>query len=224
MDQLLASGLTADVFAVDQARVRRRYRSPRADVAAEAATMAYVAGYGFPVPRVYEATGADLVLERLDGPTMLEALLARGLAIPEAAHILADLHTRLHALPPRTPADDPAATVLHLDLHPANVMLTGRGPVVIDWTNATDGPADLDLALTAFILAEAAVDPSVLAGTVVTPDDVQLLIVSFLDRAGGDPLGQLERAHAYRRDDAALGPPQPGKLAAAEALVRASAR
>jgi aminoglycoside phosphotransferase (APT) family kinase protein len=224
VDQLLASGLTADVFAIDETRVLRRYRQPWVDVAIEVATMAYVAGYGFPVPRVYEATGADMVLERLDGPTMLEALLARAIAIPEAARILADLHTQLHALPARVPGGDPTATVLHLDLHPANVILTGRGPVVIDWTNAIDGPADFDLALTAFIIAEAAVDPAVLAGTVVTPEDVQTLIVTFIDRAGGDLLRQLDRAHAYRRDDAALGPPNPAKLAAAEALVRASTR
>lgn len=31
--------------------------------------------------------------------------------------------------------------VLHLDFHPANVMLTSGGPVVIDWTNARAGPA-----------------------------------------------------------------------------------
>lgn len=31
-------------------------------------TMAYVARLGFPVPTVYQARGADLVMERLDGP------------------------------------------------------------------------------------------------------------------------------------------------------------
>ena len=71
----LASGRDADVFALDDGRVLRRYRAG-GDVAAEAAVMAYVADLGFPAPAVHEARGTDLVLERLDGPTMLAALLA----------------------------------------------------------------------------------------------------------------------------------------------------
>jgi aminoglycoside phosphotransferase (APT) family kinase protein len=35
-----------------------------------------------------------------------------------------------------------------LDLHPENVMITADGPVVTDWTNAADGPPELDLAMT----------------------------------------------------------------------------
>jgi aminoglycoside phosphotransferase (APT) family kinase protein len=32
---------------------------------------------------------------------------------------------------------------LHGDFHPGNVVLTQRGPVVIDWRNTTEGPPDL---------------------------------------------------------------------------------
>ncbi len=33
-----------------------------------------------------------------------------------------------------------AERIVHLDLHPGNVMLTAGGPVVIDWTNVAAGP------------------------------------------------------------------------------------
>nr|WP_312870502.1 phosphotransferase [Streptomyces himalayensis] len=38
----------------------------------------------------------------------------------------------------------PGVRVLHLDLHPENVLLTQRGPVVIDWANSEEGHPDLD--------------------------------------------------------------------------------
>jgi RIO-like serine/threonine protein kinase len=109
-----------------------------ADVAAEAAVLRYVAGCGFPVPRVYRAEGADLVMDRVDGPTMASTLLAGMLGLPDAARQLADLHHRLHELPPRL-STDPAVRVLHMDLYPHNVLLSSAGPVVIDWSNPREG-------------------------------------------------------------------------------------
>ena len=38
--------------------------------------------------------------------------------------------------------------LLHLDLHPQNVVLTGQGPVIIDWEGASHGPAVADIAMT----------------------------------------------------------------------------
>jgi len=54
-------------------------------------------------------------------------------------------------LPQRADGD----RVLHLDLHPANVILSPKGPVVIDWANAGRGPAGLDPALAIAIFASA---------------------------------------------------------------------
>jgi Ser/Thr protein kinase RdoA (MazF antagonist) len=50
--------------------------------------------------------------------------------------------------------------VLHLDLHPRNVILSSRGPFVIDWANAARGPAALDpaLAMAIFVSARATAD------------------------------------------------------------------
>jgi aminoglycoside phosphotransferase (APT) family kinase protein len=150
-DPLLASGREADVYALDDQRVLRRYRRD-ADVTGEAAAMRYLAGLGYPIPAVYEATGANLVLERLDGPTMAQALATGSLSIADGAAQLAGLLRRLHELPP-WPGAAPGTSILHLDLHPENVLMSARGPVVIDWCNARPGDPDLDTGLSALILA-----------------------------------------------------------------------
>src|SRR5689334_6907156 len=134
----LASGRDADVYALDGGCVLRRYRDG-SDVTAEAEVMRHVAEFGFPVPIVYGATGADMVLERLDGTTMLHAITSAAIGVEEAAATLADLHRRLHEVPPMH-GTGPDSRILHLDLHPDNVMLSSRGPVVIDWRNAREGP------------------------------------------------------------------------------------
>jgi aminoglycoside phosphotransferase (APT) family kinase protein len=208
----LASGRDADVFAVDARRVLRRYRDG-GGVAAEVSVMAYVAGLGFPVPTVYEAHGTDLVMERLDGPTMLAALAAGDLELTEGAALLADLHHQLHTLPPRL-STEPGARVLHLDLHPDNIMLSQRGPVVIDWRNAAEGPADLDLALSAVILAQVAVDR-----THVAAAPAGTLLTAFLQRAGGNPRSALDEAVAIRRANPNLTAEEVGLLTAATALI-----
>jgi hypothetical protein len=110
---LLARGRTADVYALDSKRVLRRYRDG-GDVSPEAVVMAYLDDLGFVVPRVEAAAGTDLVMERLDGVSMLEALAAGALDIESGARLLADLHARLHALPARV-SRDPTARILHLD-------------------------------------------------------------------------------------------------------------
>ncbi|WP_213009912.1 phosphotransferase, partial [Paractinoplanes toevensis] len=95
-----AAGREADVFALDGDRVLRRYRTGM-DVRHEAEVMAYVGGLGYPVPEIYAADGTDLIMERLDGPTLAQAALAGELSIPDGVAILADLLRRLHELPPR---------------------------------------------------------------------------------------------------------------------------
>jgi aminoglycoside phosphotransferase (APT) family kinase protein len=187
--------------------VLRRYRSGK-DVAREATAMAHVVAHGFPAPTVFTAAGTDLVLERLHGPVLLDAVAAGDHGARAAGRVLADLHTRLHALPSRSGAPDDR--VLHLDLHPANVILTARGPVLIDWTNATDGPPDLDVALTAVILAQAAVErgheyTEVAAG----------MLAAF-------PM--LDRAVARRAADPSLAAAEVALLDTAAALITTLAR
>lgn len=70
--------------------------------------------------------------------------------------------------------------VLHLDFHPANVIETARGPVVIDWSNAAAGQPGLDLAKTVVTL-EVADLPDALSR--VRPDFLR----GLLEEAGSDP-------------------------------------
>lgn len=149
--QPFASGRDADVYALDENLVLRRYRTG-GDVSREAELMRYVGQHGYPVPVVHAAEGPDLVMQRLDGPT----LLAAGVPLPEIDQLLADLHERLHRTP--APSGTPGLTVVHGDLHPDNVIMTPDGPMVIDWRNATEGRTEFDVAMTAVIIAQAALD------------------------------------------------------------------
>ncbi len=196
----------------------RRYREPgRGAIAREAAAMAHVTAHGFPAPAVFAADGPDLVMERLHGPVLLDAVAAGDHDVRDAGRVLADLHAGLHALPSRTGTPD--ERVLHLDLHPANVVLTPRGPVLIDWTNATDGPPDLDVALTAVILAQVAVDPGHEYAGVAAQ-----MLATFVEATGGQTLAMLDRAVARRAADRSLTAAEVGLLADAAALVTATAR
>jgi hypothetical protein len=124
---LLARGEDADVFAIDGERVLRRYRR-RPVSEREVAIMRYVRARGYPTPRVFEVKGPDLTLERIDGPTMLADLRLRPWRLRRHALTLARLHRELHALPPPDFLGPEGPAILHLDLHPENVMLARRGP------------------------------------------------------------------------------------------------
>ncbi len=212
----LASGRDADVYALGDHKVLRRYRDG-GDVTVEAEVMRYVGGLGYPIPVVYETDGADLVMERLDGNTMTHALLSGSLDLAAGGAMLADLHSRLHALPALLSAA-PEVRILHLDLHPDNVMLTSKGPVVIDWRNTAEGDPDEDLALTALILAQAGVgDAAEIASA------ARVVLTAFLGQAGGNPLRKLDRAVEFRSDDPAQTALEVTSLARAAALVRQSA-
>ncbi len=166
----IAAGRDATVHDAGPGLVLRR--SPRlVDHRAEAELMEHLRGAGYPVPRVERIGPGEMVLERIEGPTMLEDLVAHPWRIDRHARTLADLHNRLHAISPPPglpvhgvwaahPPDEPAGSVLHQDLHPGNVICSPTGPVVIDWPNARRGPAEADVALTwilvgAFAMEEA---------------------------------------------------------------------
>jgi aminoglycoside phosphotransferase (APT) family kinase protein len=149
--ELIATGRSADVFAVGDDRVLRRYRTDH-DVVREAETMAHVARHGYPVPRVHDASGRDLLMDRIAGPTMLERLTRRPWELRRHARVLADLQRQLAGIAigsldlPAGPDAD--SVIVHGDHHPANVILSPCGPVVIDWTNAHLGSAGTDAATT----------------------------------------------------------------------------
>ena len=157
---LIGRGRAADVYALDADRVLRRYRTPHS-CAAEADVMKYLRRAGYPVPAVLAVDGRDLVMERLYGRDMLADLASRPWRIVRHARVLAALHDQLHQItaPEGLPHPFGAADrIMHLDLHPGNVMLTPDGPVVIDWTNAAAGPAGADVAMAYLIMASGDLD------------------------------------------------------------------
>lgn len=158
---LLASGRDADIYEYGPGLVLRRSRTPGRSMEGEAKTMEYVRSCGFPAPAVEFVSddGTEIVMERLAGPSMLGALERRPWSLRPTAAVLADLHRRLHDIPapewvrPAPWGGDSGEALLHLDLHPLNVMMTAAGPVVIDWTNAAAGSPASDVALTWAIVA-----------------------------------------------------------------------
>jgi aminoglycoside phosphotransferase (APT) family kinase protein len=150
---LLASGRDADIFEYGTTQVLRRSRKGRS-MELEARAMRYAHEQGYPTPRVDELSddGTDLVMERIAGVNMVDALNAAPCKAKRLGRMLADLHTQLHELSsPEWMAPAPLGfgdRLVHLDLHPLNVMMSPRGPIVIDWARAARGDPNTDVALT----------------------------------------------------------------------------
>jgi aminoglycoside phosphotransferase (APT) family kinase protein len=206
--ELLASGREAEVYAVDGDHVLRRFRDPARSAAREAELLGRLGEAGYPVPGVVSWDGPDLVLERIVGPRLSEAIAAGELSVQAGALLLADLHDRLHALP------WDGGCLLHIDLHPENVLMADRGPVVIDWTNAREGDAGLDVAMSGLILAQVAV------GVPALTDLVTELMRSFVRAVADDPAPYVAEALALRRDDPNLTALETGQLQKAGELLR----
>jgi Ser/Thr protein kinase RdoA (MazF antagonist) len=216
---LLASGRAADVFADAPGRVLRRYRDGL-DAEREALVMEHARRHGFPVPAVHDVRGPELVLERIDGPTMTAGLAARPWRVLAHARLLADLHHRLHAIP--APPDLPSRfgggpQLVHVDLHPDNVLLGPRGPVVIDWVAAGGGEGADDVAMTWIIVATSQI-PAPQPARAVMRAGRSLFVNAFLERAGRAAAAErLAGVTALRLQDPHL---LPAERRAVQALAR----
>jgi aminoglycoside phosphotransferase (APT) family kinase protein len=191
---LIARGRDADVYAVDEDRVLRRYRDANSSCEHEARVMEWVRGQGYPVPRVFSSDGPDMVLERLAGPTMLASVMAGTTTIEAAGRTMAELLQRLHSLV-RPPGSRAGHAVRHLDFHPFNIIESPTGPVVIDWRNSDVRPPAVDVALTAVILAQVALSPR--------PDApaARGILSSYLAAVGPLSTSGLDQAMGYRSAD-----------------------
>lgn len=155
--RLLASGRDGDIYEYGPGLVLRRARDGRS-IEGEARIIEYVRVRGLPVPAIHEVRsgGSEIVMDRIDGPTMVDAFTRRPWTLRRHAKVLADLHRRLHEIEaPRWLVQHPDGgdRVVHLDLHPLNVLYGAAGPVLIDWTNARRGRAETDLAQTWLLIA-----------------------------------------------------------------------
>ena len=156
MGPKIAEGRDSEIFEHGPGRVLRRARDGRSLVA-EADVMRHVRDHGYPAPLVFDAGDGWLVMERLNGTDMLAGIRKTPRGLTAAGKLLADLHRRLGAI--RAPEWMPVAPgpvgdrIVHLDLHPLNVMNTPDGPRVIDWANARRGDPATDVANTWSLLA-----------------------------------------------------------------------
>ncbi len=154
----MGAGRDADIFEYGPRYVLRRSREGRS-LTEEARVMEYARSQGYPVPAVAEVSddGLDIVMERIEGSDMVAAMTRRPWTIPRQGRVLAELHRQLHELSaPNWLHDAPVGRgdrLLHLDLHPLNVMISPQGPVVIDWTGACRGDPAVDVALAWVLIA-----------------------------------------------------------------------
>lgn len=97
---LLASGRDSHIFEYGPGLVLRRSRAHHS-MAIEARIMDYARGFGYPVPAVQEVSddGTELIMERIDGPSMLTVLGRCPWALQHQAIAPAGLHDRLHEIP-----------------------------------------------------------------------------------------------------------------------------
>jgi tRNA A-37 threonylcarbamoyl transferase component Bud32 len=155
---LLAQGRDADIFEYGPNLVLRRSRRQRS-MANEAKTMAYAQSMGYPVPTVDEVSedGMEMSMERIAGSVMIDEMGKRPWALKRYGAMLAELQLRLHELEAPTWLNPSPGAVgdrlLHFDLHPLNIMMSRKGPIVIDWANAVRGQSATDVALTWTLIA-----------------------------------------------------------------------
>lgn len=200
MSELVGRGRSADVFEHGEGRVLRRYRTPR-NTRLEVAAMEHARAHGFPAPAARAVSDTDIVMDRVTGPTMLADLTRRPWRIMRHADSLAALHHRLQRIAAPSWLETPLGegdALLHLDLHPENVLLSPSGPVVIDWPNAARGPGAADVAHTWIVLA-CSLPPEGAYRQAVSAVGRDLFLRRFLRSFDRDQLApHLDSAGAYR--------------------------
>ena len=149
LGELIGSGASAEVFEYgsDVLKLFRPQYSYAADM--EAARTGAVHEAGIPAPRFIAVIDVEdrrgIVLERIDGRTLLEEMLAGRTDARSAGMLTAEVQVAIHDMTADLPRLSDVAdlgpladgsAVCHLDLHPGNVIMSPLGLVVIDWVNA----------------------------------------------------------------------------------------
>lgn len=183
----LAAGGTAELYAWESGRVLKLYWQGAAlDAVEREAERTRAAGAaGAPAPKVFDVVTLEdrpgVVFERIEGPSMLQAIGNDPGKAERFAQQLAVLHAGVHehsaaGLPPQRehliwrinlgplPARNKppvlaamraltdGSALCHGDFHPGNVIITADGPRVIDWFDATAGNPGADFARTCLLL------------------------------------------------------------------------
>jgi aminoglycoside phosphotransferase (APT) family kinase protein len=192
---LIGKGFCSDVYAWGNGRVLKLFHGRVAPdrAARKYAVTRAIHAAGVPSPAVYDLIEVQgrrgIVLERIDGPSLLGHTQVRPWSIFGAVRLLAELHARIHRCPapaglpslreritegieasdaPETDkqaardrlAALPDGTALcHNDFHPGNVLMTPKGPLVIDWDSAGRGDPFGDVACTSRLMRTARLPP-----------------------------------------------------------------
>jgi aminoglycoside phosphotransferase (APT) family kinase protein len=101
-----------------------------------------------------------MVMERVDGVSLADAMKRKPWTMRACGRLLADLHRRLHAIeaPDWLAAHGDGSTLAHFDLHPLNVIVGAHGPAVIDWANAAAAPGEADVADAWLVMSAAGIE------------------------------------------------------------------
>lgn len=203
----IAEGRDSEIFEHGPGKVLRVARDGRSLVQ-EAEVMAYVGSQGYPVPPVHDAGEGYLVMDRVDGPTLLDDAIP--FRIGRHGKLLARLHEQLHRIPAppwlTREAPLPGDRLLHRDLHPMNVLVTRSGPVVIDWANASRGDPAFDVA-DAWVLFACGDPPLNPIEARLAPIARKLFLRSFLRPLDRDAARQaIPAAVAHRLTDRNMSP------------------
>lgn len=175
--RLVGTGRSADVFDIGGGRVVRRFRDGRS-AEFEATVMGALHAAGVPAPEVFDHDGADIVMALLRGRTMKDEMAAKPWTVGRQGAVLGALNLRMSEVPVSVldgiGVDVPVRLgaperVLHMDLHPDNVMLTPDGPILFDWTNVAFGPLGGEVAMSYMLINTGDVDPPWYLAAIVPP-------------------------------------------------------
>jgi aminoglycoside phosphotransferase (APT) family kinase protein len=187
----LATGRTAEIYAWENDCILKLTRAEFPAILADQEWQQSEAAWklGAPVPRPIALIEVDgrrgVVFQRVDGPSMSQAIQRWPWRLNHYARLLARLHAGLHQLSaPGFPSlngrvrwnlsqnnlldEKRTAAVLELlerlpesdtlchgDFHPENVLLAGTGPVIIDWEGSMHADPAADVANTCLVIRSA---------------------------------------------------------------------
>jgi Ser/Thr protein kinase RdoA (MazF antagonist) len=192
--KLINRGHTAELYAWTEGTVLKLFVAgfPVSLINREIAGTRAANAASIPSPRLEEVVTVEgrrgLVLQRLQGRSMLTVLAREPTRVAHYAGVFAELQSLIHSchaseLPPQREdlarrvaragvvariKGDALATLeqlpdgdrlCHCDLHPDNVLITDRGAYVIDWSFAASGVPASDAARTALLLRIADAPP-----------------------------------------------------------------
>jgi aminoglycoside phosphotransferase (APT) family kinase protein len=198
----IGQGRTAEIFAWGDGRALRLFRegASREYARREMQVSQSASRTGLPCPAVHPAESEDglieiegrfgFVMDRIDGPSMLEVMTGKPWRLRYYSRRFATLHRTIHAtvaegLPSQrerfhrvldriseTVGSEIADrvrvvvdrmwtgdAVCHGDFHPDNVLMSRRGPIIIDWGPATFGCPAADVAWTVYLFRNGGTPP-----------------------------------------------------------------